>query len=286
MRADFGSQQIWRHLPCTRGFPGGSADKESACNAGDLGSIPGLGRSPGEGKVYPLRYSGLENSMDCVVHGVTKGRTRLSDFHFQWSIYCLFHYKHTPHKKARFVIIGGFLKTFIFVCAESLVLCVGFLWLRWAEPPLWLWWAGPPLWLWCTSFSFWWLLFLQTRAPELRSTAVAGGLSCPHRMWDLPAARIEPASLALQGGVLATGPARKPLSADDSTLVLHVLMIAYSAWYWIRDLWRTRFSFGTRDQAWPLKGSCVAEVLSQWKRSEKASDRDIRRKTERAPSLI
>ena len=62
-------------------FPGGSAGKESACNAGDLGSIPGLGRSPGEGKGYPLQYSGLENSMDCVVHGVTKNWTRLTDFH-------------------------------------------------------------------------------------------------------------------------------------------------------------------------------------------------------------
>ena len=58
----------------------GSAGKESARNSGDLGSIPGLGRSPGEGKGYPLQYSGLENSMD-TVHGVTKSRTRLSDFH-------------------------------------------------------------------------------------------------------------------------------------------------------------------------------------------------------------
>ena len=63
-------------------FPGGSAGKESACNAGDLGSIPGLGRSPGEGKGYPLQYSGLENSMDYIVHGVAKSRTGLSDFHF------------------------------------------------------------------------------------------------------------------------------------------------------------------------------------------------------------
>ena len=46
--------------------------KESTCNAGDLGSIPELGRSPGEGNSYPLQYSGLENSMDCIVHGVTK----------------------------------------------------------------------------------------------------------------------------------------------------------------------------------------------------------------------
>ena len=110
------------------GFPGGSAGKESTCNAGDLGLIPGLGRSPGEGKSYPLQYSwaslvapmvknlpavretpvplsipgsgrspgegrgyslqysGLENSMDCVVHGVAKSQTRLSNFPFQFHI--------------------------------------------------------------------------------------------------------------------------------------------------------------------------------------------------------
>ena len=56
------------------GFPCGSVGKESACNAGDLGAIPGLGRSPGEGKGYPLQYSGLEKSMDCIVHRVTKRR--------------------------------------------------------------------------------------------------------------------------------------------------------------------------------------------------------------------
>ena len=64
-----------------KGFPGVSAGKESACNEGDLDSIPGLGRSPGEEKVYSLQYSGLENSMDCIVHGVTKSQTRLSNFH-------------------------------------------------------------------------------------------------------------------------------------------------------------------------------------------------------------
>ena len=63
-------------------FPGGSAGKESACSAGDLGSIPGLGRSPGEGKGYPLQYSGLENFMNCIDHGVAKSRTQLSDFPF------------------------------------------------------------------------------------------------------------------------------------------------------------------------------------------------------------
>ena len=57
------------------GFPGGSDGIESACNTGDLGSIPGIGRSPGEGKGYPLQYSGLENSMDCTVDGITKSQT-------------------------------------------------------------------------------------------------------------------------------------------------------------------------------------------------------------------
>ena len=57
------------------GFPGSSAGKESACNAGDPSSIPGSGRSPGEGISYPLQYSGLKNSMDCLAHGVTKSRT-------------------------------------------------------------------------------------------------------------------------------------------------------------------------------------------------------------------
>ena len=68
--------------PLFLSFPCGSAGKESTCNVGNLGSIPGLGRSPGEGKRYPLQYSGLENSMDCIVHRVAKSRTRLSDFHF------------------------------------------------------------------------------------------------------------------------------------------------------------------------------------------------------------
>ena len=75
----------WRRdrlpTPVCLGFPGGSAGKESARNAGDLGSIPGLGRSPGGGNCYPLQYSGLENSMDYTVHGVTKSRTRLSHFY-------------------------------------------------------------------------------------------------------------------------------------------------------------------------------------------------------------
>ena len=69
------------------GFPGGSAGKESTCSAGDLGSIPGLGRSTGEGNSYPLHYSSLENSMDYIVLGVAKSWTQLSDFHFTSSLY-------------------------------------------------------------------------------------------------------------------------------------------------------------------------------------------------------
>ena len=65
-------------------LPGGSAGKESSCNVRDLGSIPGLGGSPGEGKGYPLQDSGLENSMDRIVHGVAKSLTQLNNcqFHF------------------------------------------------------------------------------------------------------------------------------------------------------------------------------------------------------------
>ena len=66
---------IMANLQCLMGFPDSSVAKESACNVGDLGLIPGLGRSRGEGKGYPLQYSGLENSKDCIVHGVAKSWT-------------------------------------------------------------------------------------------------------------------------------------------------------------------------------------------------------------------
>ena len=77
------AQSLCLQLSCillNEGFPHSSLGKESACNAEDPGSIPGLGRSPGEGKGYPLQYSGLENSMD-YVRGVAKSRTRLSYLH-------------------------------------------------------------------------------------------------------------------------------------------------------------------------------------------------------------
>ena len=73
------------------GFPRGSDGKASACNVGDLGSIPRLGRSPGEGNGNPIQYSGLENPMDggawwAIVHGVTKSRTCLSNFNHGLSL--------------------------------------------------------------------------------------------------------------------------------------------------------------------------------------------------------
>ena len=81
-----GWKDSWRRVslptPVFLGFPCGSAGKESACNVGDLGLIPGLGRSPGEEKGYPLQYSGLENSMDYIVHGAVKSQTQLINFHF------------------------------------------------------------------------------------------------------------------------------------------------------------------------------------------------------------
>ena len=71
--------------------PGGSKDKESACNVGDPSLIPGWGRSPGEGNVNPLQYSCLENSLDggaqrTAVHRVAKSRTQLSNFTFTFSL--------------------------------------------------------------------------------------------------------------------------------------------------------------------------------------------------------
>ena len=65
-------------------FPGGSAGKEFAYNAGDPGSIPGLGRSPGEGNSYPLQYSSLENSMDCIVNGTARVRHVRATFTFRF----------------------------------------------------------------------------------------------------------------------------------------------------------------------------------------------------------
>ena len=74
-----------------KNLPAREKKKESACNVGDLGSIPGLGKPPGEGKSYALQYSGQENSLECTVHRVPKSRTQLRDFHF-----CLLNYGPLP----------------------------------------------------------------------------------------------------------------------------------------------------------------------------------------------
>ena len=89
-----GSQRVRHNF----GFPGGSDSKETTCNAGDLDSIPGLRRCPGEWKGYPLQYSGLENSMDSIVHGVAKSQTWLSDFHFQYMLLGLNNCQYETHK--------------------------------------------------------------------------------------------------------------------------------------------------------------------------------------------
>ena len=83
-----GQEDHWRRdrlpTPIFLGLPCDSAGQESTCNVGDVCSIPGLRRSPGDVKGYPLQYSGLENSMNCMVHGITKSRTQPSNFHFHF----------------------------------------------------------------------------------------------------------------------------------------------------------------------------------------------------------
>ena len=76
------SLENFEHSFASMIFPSGSAGKESSCSGGDLGSVSGLGRSPGEGKGYPLQYSGLESSVECLVHEVTKSQTWLRGFQF------------------------------------------------------------------------------------------------------------------------------------------------------------------------------------------------------------
>ena len=92
----FGYIQIKNTCMLKKGFPCGSVGKESTCNAGDLGLIPGLERSPREVNSYPLQYSGLENPMYYIVHGVTKSQTQLSKFHM--------HLKKTHHKQVDIVL--------------------------------------------------------------------------------------------------------------------------------------------------------------------------------------
>ena len=109
-----------------KSFPCGSAGKEPACNAGDLGLIPGLERSPGEGNSYPLQYSGLENSMDCIVHRVTKIQTQLSDFHFLLLKYCPSLTFHNGVKQSLFSIICLLYMVFCHCTVSQLRICSAF----------------------------------------------------------------------------------------------------------------------------------------------------------------
>ena len=97
-------------------FSDSSVGKESACNAGDPDSIPGLGWYFGEGKGYPLQYSGLQKSMDCIVPGVAKSRTQLNDFHsLMWFVLRVFH----VHSKER-----------VFCCFWMEHLSIKYIWLN------------------------------------------------------------------------------------------------------------------------------------------------------------
>ena len=95
----------WLPTPVFLGFPSGSAGKESTRNVGDLGSIPRLGKSLGKGKGYPLQYSGLENSTDCIVHGVAKSRTWLTLTSLSLSSLAVWHWvKNSQHVTSTFLL--------------------------------------------------------------------------------------------------------------------------------------------------------------------------------------
>ena len=111
----FTTRYLGRPSPVFLGFPCGSAGKEFFCNAGDLGLIPGSGRSPGEGKGYPLQYSGLENSMGCIGHEVSKSWTQLNNFHTS----CI--HLGSPNVLQRFY---NFFKKLWFSIFEPILLCM------------------------------------------------------------------------------------------------------------------------------------------------------------------
>ena len=134
-------------------FPYGSVGKESVCNVGDPGAIPGWGRSPGEGKGSPLQYSGLENSMDCIAHGVaesdmTEQLPLLLHFALSYIHPCIIsldtHLSFLPPTHPSGLC---FIYSLIFGCAGSELL-------RGRSVPS----------LWCSGFSFWWLLWLASMA--------------------------------------------------------------------------------------------------------------------------
>ena len=118
-----GWEICWRRdrlpTPLFLGFPGGSDGKESACNVGDLDSIPWLGRSPGEGKSCPFQYAVWR--IPCIVHGVAKSRIQLSDFHFL------------------FFQISSWIQFHLFLDSVQLKLCMdmNIAWSKWLQPLSW-----------------------------------------------------------------------------------------------------------------------------------------------------
>ena len=189
------------------GFPCGSVGKESTYNEGDLGLIPGLGRSPGEGKGYPLQYSGLENSMDSVVHGVTKSQIWLSDFHFlvikKWI------QNEILHKITKPKVENIFKNNFIYLFIQF--------WLYWVFIATWAFSSCSEQASHCSGFS------LRTQAlghvgfsscdPQALSTAsvvLAHGLSCAEVCGIFPDQGSNTCLLHWPGRVFTTEPLGKP----------------------------------------------------------------------------
>ena len=173
---DFWVRKIpWRRdrlpSPVFLGFPGGPAGKESSCNMGDLGSIPRLGRSSGEGNSYPLQYSGLENSMNCIVHGVAKSQTQLDGFHFtlHWTSWTNW---------------AKLLKRFVSFLSS---VCVSHVWL---------------------FVTLWTVAWQALLSAEFSRQEYWNGLPCPPP-GDLPDPGIKPGSLSLQADSLLSEPPGK-----------------------------------------------------------------------------
>ena len=196
------SRIIFNSVCFMMGFPYGSVGKESDCNAGDPGSIPGLGRSPAEAKGSPLHYSGLENSMGWIVHGVAKSQTWLSNFHFHFTL--LYHISiHVP---------SLYISIFLFSHPPIHPACVLFIYLFFAVLGLSCW--KEELFPCCgvqascfRGFSGW----------PAWPPGHAGFRSCgpwawlTHSTWNLPRPGIEPMSPALTGGSSTTWTTREVL---------------------------------------------------------------------------
>ena len=193
----------------TKGFPDSSVGKESACNAGGTSLIPGLGRSAVKGIGYTLQYSGLENSMNCLVHGVAKSHTQLSDFNFHFI---------TQHIKNIYI----FTYLFIYDCAGSSSLCGLFSgsWRAGATSQLWR--VQCPVSLWSTDsrvckLQQLWQLCLQ----GFRAQPNSSGLLV---QWHMGSSRIRQDSLLWQAD-------SSPLRHQESPHTEHFyVIIACRVW--------------------------------------------------------